>query len=59
MTIQLDIDFEAFEEWLTPERFVFAMIQGGYDVELKDEFKRQVNDGDFNGTHYELSSGER
>lgn len=41
MTIQLDIDFEKFEQWLTPERMEIALHNAGFDVELKEEYKTE------------------
>lgn len=39
MTIRLDINFDEFEEWLTPDLVENALSYAGYDVELKSEYK--------------------
>lgn len=40
MGITLNIDLDEFEKWLTPERVEIAFYNAGYEVELKDEFKK-------------------
>lgn len=39
MGIRLNINLDEFEKWLTPERFETAFYNGGFDVEVKDEYK--------------------
>lgn len=43
MTIQLKIDLDKFEKWLTPKRVETAFHNAGYEVELKEEYKRNEN----------------
>jgi hypothetical protein len=40
VSIQLNIDLDEFEKWLTPERVETAFYNAGFDVELKDEYKQ-------------------
>ena len=44
MTIQLDINFDELDAWLTPENVENLFKSAGYDVELKDEFKKDFEE---------------
>lgn len=44
MSIQLSVDFVEFEKWLTPEVVYDAFSRAGYEVELKDEYKKECRD---------------
>lgn len=41
MTIKLNIDLDEFEKWLTPEILENTLYNAGFEVELKDEYKKK------------------
>ena len=40
VAIKLEIDLEEFKKWLTSERIETAFHNAGFDVELKEEYKK-------------------